>query len=329
MASRRRTPRTVDVLRWYVSPRHGLPAQPFTVWRWRREELLSEISYDTPQVATIATPTGIQLVWDGDPAAVVWIAGTWTGPLVAYGYRVIERPDSTCKRVERVVTTAHAASAATTTELYIVGTEVRFVELVGENIATTEIAIGTVDELINHVRWSQNDYEIVGYPYAWPGLYEHRQGLQPNGASDQLQAPVDAARSRLVRATPELGWPKRLPDNRPAPPWQHPDPDQFIDKSLNIVNGDDALPRLLALDPAAQRDVRIPVRRSALTSTRTPSSTMSPCSTSSSPGSHPTRTSPSQPASAPRTTTPALASRSTTFSPTPTPATNSPSTFPA
>lgn len=230
-------------LRWILKDELGLPTEPFTVWRRRRKlrgpkPIAAEISsFDvflgSHLVDLHGSYSSVELnVSGGGGLAYAFVGTPWMNNLVALA-------------PIQAGTNVTVSLAASSIEGLIVSNGVTFNTIAGVR----------TDDLSAAAGWER--IEFVGLPVkksAWAG-----QGIGHHGVDQGMfGAFVDAfsaAKNRLQRGAPPVGWGLLLDAGVPAPVWTPPQPDPLL-ADLNAAVLDD-LRTVAALPPAAQAATKV------------------------------------------------------------------------
>jgi hypothetical protein len=215
LAAVQRRPTTVQ-LRWACAEALGVPLAPFQVWVRARGWKLERV-----------TPTVLRgrLTW-GFVSSTVQVTCT-----VADGNRPVAlyllRGGSTLREVVGAAAVRGAAGSSVTLVARC-GGATRAILVNGNNPA---FQVDRLDDVINDQAW--RPLELVGLPAddPWAGT-AYRAGKQ--GMMAALTDPVTAARQRLERGGPPIGWYPITEGGRVAPAWVPPD----VDKLIGEVRGD-------------------------------------------------------------------------------------------
>lgn len=211
-------------LRWHVyagtSDRRvhrpiGLPTGPFTVWR---RPVGVEARIEQPiDLAEKGFVNGLRVVAFRRPVATVTLHVTSAAGGAVFG--LSHEP-----RLLSFVTWETVAGGNRVVRL-------RAGHLNGVAVPPGMVVTGAEGsdphEFVERARWEP--VEIVGYPVdrTWAGVGGH---LTRQGLVGDLTDPIEAARRRIARGTPPLGWHAVVGNGASAPPWVAPQPDGLIDE---------------------------------------------------------------------------------------------------
>lgn len=232
-------------LRWMISGELGMPTEPFIVWcrpKWQSVKPLDISSQNQVWLFNSSTTT-----WTDGPMVEVMVdvQAALSGTIYAY----VGSP-----HISNAVAAANVSAGATTVTLKASTID----GLVTSPDMTVKAVRGVaLNQLTQGAGWQR--YEIVGLPVPrpeWDGISMH---ASDQGMIGSLTTPQNAARQRLARGGPQVGWQPNLPTGQAVPPWSPPNINQLVLTEIK----DDILDKLRLVLPTTppnrQLDEKIPV----------------------------------------------------------------------
>ena len=231
-------------LRWTLHPELGFPTEPFVVWRRHRSrsqpkpiqaDISSSFLFGAGSVVDLrGSYTHVRLTVSGNGGVAYGFVGSpWTSTIVAL--------------------TSVPAGANQTVNISAPSIEGL---VLSSGIAILGIVGVRADDLSAESGWEQ--YEIVGLPVRrseWTDQGIGRHGVE-QGMVSALTDAESAARQRLERGAPPVGWAPLITPTLPAPPWSAPPPPALIAELQQTVLAD--FRDVANLPPATQAGTRIP-----------------------------------------------------------------------
>ena len=201
-------------LRWMIRADLGMPTGPFIVWRRSRAgRTPTPLNFD---VSPLGFFFGSRLVdWHASMSMVEMDVTGSAGVVIAF---------AGSPQLSQTVAIANVPGGATTLELSASSIDGL---IVSPGIDIVQIRGIVADDLSEAAGWER--IELVGLPVrkaAWAGVQHH---AEPQGMMNALTTPEDAARQRLERGAPPIGWGPWLDAGVPAPPWTPPNYAHLID----------------------------------------------------------------------------------------------------
>ncbi len=217
ISAQKLAPRTVH-LRWNINPSLlGMPTEPFRVWfrPSAPKALEKDLAFDT-----LPFIFGYRAISWGTPMSSVTVQLNVGGP------SAIVMAVSGAPTLEKITTFANVGTGSQTITLF--GQALTGLLISGTGISITSVRGVPSDTLAAAADWKE--LEVVGLPVIpaeWANVGDH---AQPQGMVTALTDPRTAARQRLERGTPPVGWQPELSPGVAAPVWQAPDPAALIDE---------------------------------------------------------------------------------------------------
>ncbi len=227
MAAVERRPGDVH-LRWSCSPRLGVPFGPFTVWVRTPKDTLRAV-----ELQMSPRSDGIELRW-GFVAATVDVGCTvidGAQPVAVFASR------GGGELTQTVGAAATRAPAGTHVTLRVRCSGATRVVLLNGRAPT--VRCEDLASVVNDGAWQR--LELVGLPVDRPWLGT-AYDANDQGMLASLTDPVAAAKERLHRGGPPLGWWPLTELGRLAPAWTPPDYPRLLNEVRN-----DVLPRIASL----------------------------------------------------------------------------------
>jgi len=231
-------------LRWTLNPELGLPTEPFIVWRRNRKdnqpkkiqtEIISSGLFGPGQIVDLnGSYTHVTLNTSGSGGVVYAFVGSpWLNSIVAFAAIPVG-----------------ANQIVNLTAPSIEG-------LMVSNLSSINSITGVrADDLSAASGWRK--FELVGLPVKkndWAG-----QGIGLHGVDQGMVGAftdaLSAAKQRLQRGAPPIGWAPLIEPGLPAPTWTPAAPDPLIADLQNAILDD--LRSIANLPPADQAAKKIP-----------------------------------------------------------------------
>ncbi|HNV25521.1 MAG TPA: hypothetical protein PKI21_04600 [Nitrospira sp.] len=230
-------------LRWTLNNELGLPTEPFIVWR-RNKKLRGPKT-----IAAEVTPIGLlgnsQLVDFKASYSTVELNVSGSGGVV---YAFVGSP-----WLNSIVAIA-SISVGNNIVVTLAAPSIEGL-IVSSGVVVNNIAGVRSDDLTVADGWQK--VEFVGLPVKeddWAGQGIGRHGVD-QGIFGAFTDAISAAKQRLERGAPPIGWAPAIESGVAAPPWSAPVPNQLL-KDLNAMLLDD-LRTVAPLPPATQSAKKI------------------------------------------------------------------------
>lgn len=233
-------------LRWMTAVGLGMPTEPFVVWRRPKgQQFVKNLGFSSHHQIWLFGSSTVN--WIDGPMAQVMVDVQATLPGTVYAY-------AGSPHISNAVATADVPVGASTVTLKA-STIDGLVTTPGMNV--TAVRGVPLDQLTGAAGWRQ--YEIVGLPVPKPDWDDLSKHALKQGMVASLTTPQDAARQRLERGGPQVGWQSGLLSGQAVPPWSPPSISQLV---LTEIRSDiiDKLQLVLpATPPNQQLDEKLPV----------------------------------------------------------------------
>jgi hypothetical protein len=204
-------------LRWMIHAEMGMPTEPFIVWRRARK--VRKPAPLTVDISSLNILFGARLVDWHDTMSVVEVdVDGASGAAYAFAGAPL---------LSQVVAFAVAPGGTATLQLSAPAMDGL---VVSAGILVKQVRGLPADDLSQAAGWEK--LELVGLPVPrpeWNGINHH---AAEQGLVTALTTPQEAARQRLERGAPPVGWGPLLQTGVPAPVWASPDFPKLI-KEVN------------------------------------------------------------------------------------------------